>query len=105
MIPGHDYYRLEFIASHWGENAQLRKMVEEMGELIRASMRWLNRKVRPDQADLENFLEECADVLLMVHQVVVLMGQRGVVERTYEEKLDAVFNHIVQMVEGEVDDE
>lgn len=98
-------HRLEYVSRHFGRDAQVRKLVEEMGELIRACMRWLNRHDRPDQVNLDNFAEECGDVLLMLQQVITLMQFRTTVERTYENKLDAVFNHVVQIMEGEMDND
>jgi NTP pyrophosphatase (non-canonical NTP hydrolase) len=104
VIPSSDYYRLEYIATYFDEAPQVRKLVEEMGELIRACMRWLNREVRPDQVNVDNFAEECADVLLMLQQVITLMKFRTTVKRIYEKKLNKVFNLVAQIENGEFDD-
>ena len=55
---------LEFIANHYGLNAQRTKTIEELAELIRALVR----------TDLADIAEEIADVEIMLYQFKYLTG-------------------------------
>lgn len=52
--------KLEKIFSHYGYNNQRKKLIEECSELIRAIIR----------DDDENFVEELADVAILIEQIL-----------------------------------
>lgn len=53
-------YRIRFILNIYGEEAQAKKVIEELAELQRAIVR----------EDVENIHEEIADVLIMLEQLM-----------------------------------
>ena len=60
--------RITQIALHYGWEHQKKKALEEMGELICALAR----------DDMENTIEELADVLNMIEQLIVMVGPEKV---------------------------
>ena len=67
----------EAIASHYGEEHQANKLIEELSECIRAVAR----------ADRKNIAEEIADVEIMIFQYKMLLGLDDEVEAFVEKKL------------------
>ena len=55
----------------WGERTQLRQTQEECAELIVA----INHFCRNRENGLDKIIEEAADVYLMVHQVMEIVGK------------------------------
>lgn len=63
--------RLKKIADHYGFDAQAEKAIEEMAELIVAIKNL--KKLDGNEADyLVNFIEELADVKIMIEQLIYL---------------------------------
>lgn len=58
--------RIRYIADYYGKEAQTKKLIEELSELIRAL-------AREDEA---NIMEEIADVEIMIAQIKYLYAQR-----------------------------
>lgn len=63
--------RLKIIAEHYGFNAQADKAVEELAELI-VAIKNLEKKDGNEAYHLVNFVEELADVKIMVDQLIYL---------------------------------
>lgn len=63
-VMGSDYTkaRIRYIADYYGKEAQSKKLIEELSELIRALVR----------ADNDNITEEIADVEIMIAQIKYL---------------------------------
>jgi NTP pyrophosphatase (non-canonical NTP hydrolase) len=56
--------------ARFGMHQQMLKLIEELGELTRASSRWLNESVDEYDVDIEeNLCEEIADVEILLDQV------------------------------------
>lgn len=69
----------------WGEDAQLNKVVEECAELIQALCK---RKIKPnDEKVIDNLLEECADVRIMLGQLEMLIRQDWELADKYDDML------------------
>lgn len=58
----------EEIAKHYGENNQLNQLQEELAELIKAV-----NKYRRDEDNIDNLIEEIADVEIMLQQIKYLL--------------------------------
>lgn len=58
----------EEIAKHYGENNQLNQLQEELAELIKAV-----NKYRRDEDNIDNLIEEIADVEIMIEQIKYLL--------------------------------
>ena len=79
---------------HYGEDAQILKLVEECGELSTAAMHYRDRK-----APVEDFIDELADVQIMIWQMgIVLERQAGTsrydMSQKVAEKLDRLKERI-----------
>jgi len=72
------------IADHYGLNNQKLKLQEELGELITAG-------ARNDNID---FVEEMADVSIMIEQMVYLLKKESLFAETREKKLDRQIKRI-----------
>lgn len=57
--------RIRYIADYYGKEAQTKKLIEELSELIRALVR----------ADNDNIMEEIADVEIMIAQIKYLYAK------------------------------
>ncbi|MCD4688781.1 MAG: antitoxin [Desulfuromonadaceae bacterium] len=79
MTKYHDIYRAAL--AKWGEEAQFDQAVEECAELIVAL-----KHFKRDKVDLQEIVDELADVALMVGQLSFMLGEERV-EQTIEAKL------------------
>ena len=80
--------RLKRIADHYGLNDQADKLVEEMAELMVAITHL--KKRHENAADyMDNFVEELADVRIVVEQLIYLLGDdyRSDFDREIESKI------------------
>jgi len=59
---------LEKIIAHYGEEAQLNQVTEELGELVTALARWRN-----DKTKIENLIEEIADVEVVLSELKLIL--------------------------------
>lgn len=97
---------IQIIAIHFGKEAQTKKAIEELSELIRALAR----------GDTDNIIEECADVMLMIRQIEchyqipegkikekMLEKIKRTLERIEEAKADDIFSEIEKIC-NEIDE-
>jgi len=73
----------------WGVEAQLRQAQEECAELIVA----INHFLRNRKNSLREIVEETADVFLMVHQMMEIVGKDKVIEIVFS-KSRSIAKHI-----------
>ena len=81
--------------------------VEEMSELTKALLKY-RRKEAQGSKDLEtareNILEEVADVIIMLTQLIMIYGGRDLVQETIENKVDRQIKSLAN-TEGETGSE
>ena len=91
----------------YGAEAQVDMAVEEMSELTKALLKY-RRKAAQDSKDLEaareNILEEVADVIIMLTQLIMIYGGRDLVQETIENKVDRQIKRLAN-TEGETGSE
>lgn len=73
--------RLHKIADKHGLDAQIRKSIEELSELIRALARY-------DGSDCDNLIDELADSIIMIEQIIYLTYTDIDVSEKRKEKID-----------------
>lgn len=82
---------LQECVATYGAEAQVDMAVEEMSELTKALLKY-RRKAAQGSKDLEaareNILEEVADVIIMLTQLIMIYGGRDFVQETIENKVD-----------------
>ena len=83
------YYDLKAIAKHYGFEAQREQLVEECAELIQAAQKCKRNQIHA----FDNFIEELADVKIMVDQMIILAGEETVGERI-QQKIDRQLRRI-----------
>lgn len=87
----------------YGAEAQVDMAVEEMSELTKALLKH-RRKAAQGSKDLEaareNILEEVADVIIMLTQLIMIYGGRDLVQETIENKVDRQIKRLAN-TEGE----
>ena len=82
--------RIRYIADYYGKEAQSKKLIEELAELIRAMVR----------EDNTNIMEEIADVEIMLAQIKYLYAQ--VYDDIINYKLDRQIGRIEQEINKKV---
>lgn len=91
----------------YGAEAQVDMAVEEMSELTKALLKY-SRKEAQGSKDLEaareNILEEVADVIIMLTQLIMIYGGRDLVQETIENKVDRQIKRLAN-TEGETGSE
>ena len=60
--------KIKYIADHFGQTNQRCKLIEELGELIRE----ISKDIAADRDTSYHTLEEIADVLILIEQVIYL---------------------------------
>lgn len=87
-----NYIKASRIMEHYGTQHQLTKLCEECGELIQQACKCVDS----GQPFSEDFIEELADVEVLIMQFRTIMGAYwfGVLERTICEKLDRQLKRI-----------
>ena len=75
---------IEKIALHYGFNSQARQTIEEMAELTVALSK-MHRKYNKE--NLDNIIEELADVQIMIEQMMYLTSSKNDVEQIMEQKI------------------
>lgn len=73
--------RIHKIADKHGLDAQIRKSIEELSELIRALARY-------DGSDCDNLIDELADSIIMIEQIIYLTYTGIDVSEKRKEKID-----------------
>lgn len=76
--------RLKIIANHFGFQAQAEKAIEEMAELI-VEIKHLQT---PHGRDYKPFIEELADVKIMIDQLVFLVRQDPHLEKLFDHQTE-----------------
>lgn len=65
----------EVILGHYGEESQMLKAIEEMGELTSVLIRWLRDD---DRVNRDDVITEIADVSIMIEQLMYIFGKLAV---------------------------
>lgn len=98
---------LQECVNTYGAEAQVDMAVEEMSELTKALLKY-RRKEAQGSKDLEeareNILEEVADVIIMLTQLIMIYGGRDLVQETIENKVDQQIKRLAN-TEGETGSE
>lgn len=69
----------------WGEHSQLIVACEELAELIQAITKHL--RFNDGKTVDYNLMEECADSLIVIDQIMYMFGMQEVVEDIYKQKM------------------
>lgn len=93
-FPNDPVYKRSKIMDHYGIQAQLFKMIEELTEAQTEVIKMVSGK--PDKS-IDHLIEELADVALMTDQIVEHYGMRGKFDEVYAYKL----NRTLERIEGE----
>lgn len=75
---------IEKIALHYGFDSQSRQTIEEMAELTVALSK-MHREYSKD--NLDNIIEELADVQIMIEQMMYLTSSKNDVKQIMEQKI------------------
>lgn len=98
---------LQECVNTYGAEAQVDMAVEEMSELTKALLKY-RRKEAQGSKDLEeareNILEEVADVIIMLTQLIMIYGGRDLVQEAIENKVDRQIKRLAN-TEGETGSE
>ena len=98
---------LQECVNTYGAEAQVDMAIEEMSELTKALLKY-HRKEAQGSKDLEaareNILEEVADVIIMLTQLIMIYGGRDLVQETIENKVDRQIKRLAN-TEGETGSE
>ena len=81
--------------------------VEEMSELTKALLKYRRKEAQGSkdlEAARENILEEVADVIIMLTQLIMIYGGRDLVKETIENKVDRQIKRLAN-AEGETGSE
>ncbi|MBE6855856.1 MAG: hypothetical protein E7500_00285 [Ruminococcus sp.] len=78
------------ILVHYGFAAQQEKLVEECEELIEAAQ----------NEDYDNFIEELADVTIMISQMVMSLNQEQ--QEQYNEMIDFKLDRTLRRIESDI---
>lgn len=86
--------KMKQIIAYYGRRAQCVKAIEELAELQQELAKYINLKA-PIAYDTTDMLEEIADVLVMVNQVIIMFEiNQEVLEEKSVEKLDRTLERI-----------
>ena len=91
---------LKKIADHYGFDAQAEKAIEEMAELI-VEIKHLQS---PHGRDYKPFIEELADVKIMIDQLVFLVRQDPHLEKLFDHQTEFKIERTLRRVEAEKED-
>lgn len=96
--------KIEFIANHYGYDAQSRQCIEEMAELTQAINKFWRNQLGCGKYELldapvyceerRNIVEEIADVQIMLYQLGYLLDSRLEVSEMITRKLDRQLERI-----------
>lgn len=95
--------KIQKIAQNYGYDAQSRQCIEEMAELTQAINKFWRKRLKCGEVEFSksiplspehmNLKEEIADVYIMIHQMMYLLGIKSI-EKTVNEKLDRQIERI-----------
>lgn len=92
--------KIEFIANHYGYDAQSRQCIEEMAELTQAINKWWRvcghgqNTEKSNQECMDNLVEEMADVQIMLWQMEYLLLSAQEVNQMITQKLNRQLERI-----------
>ena len=92
--------RIKTIANHYGFEAQAEKSIEEMAELIVEIKHMKKGMVSPN---FQKFVEELADVKIMIDQLYLLANYNGDVGNEIDRKLERQLKRIEKENEDKKD--
>lgn len=98
---------LQECVNTYGAEAQVDMAVEEMSELTKALLKYCRKEAQGSkdlEAARENILEEVADVIIMLTQLIMIYGGRDLVQETIENKVDRQIKRLAN-TEGETGSE
>ena len=98
---------LQKCVNTYGAEAQVDMAVEEMSELTKALLKHRRKEAQGSkdlEAARENILEEVADVIIMLTQLIMIYGGRDLVKETIENKVDRQIKRLAN-AEGETGSE
>lgn len=98
---------LQECVNTYGAEAQVDMAVEEMSELTKALLKYRRKEAQGSkglEAARENILEEVADVIIMLTQLIMIYGGRDLVQETIENKVDRQIKRLAN-TEGETGSE
>lgn len=88
--------KIKYIADHFGQTNQRCKLIEELGELIRE----ISKDIAGDCSTSYHTLEEIADVLILIDQIVYLTEKdennkaKEMLEMIKEKKINRTIDRI-----------
>lgn len=95
--------KIQKIAKTYGYDAQSRQCIEEMAELTQAINKFWRKQLKHGEVEFSksiplspehmNLKEEIADVYIMIHQMMYLLGIKSI-EKTLNDKLDRQMERI-----------
>lgn len=95
--------KIQKIAQHYGYEPQSRQCIEEMAELTQAINKFWRKQLKCGEVEFSksipispehiNLKEEIADVYIVLHQVMYLLGIKSI-EKIVKEKLDRQIERI-----------
>lgn len=91
-------YRIKQIADHFGFEAQAEKSIEEMAELI-AAIKHLNKRDESAADHLVNFVEELADVKIMIDQLIYLYNKDAPEDMKVEKEIERKIERTQQRIQ------
>lgn len=98
---------LQECVNTYGAEAQVDMAIEEMSELTKALLKYRRKEAQGSkglEAARENILEEVADVIIMLTQLIMIYGGRDLVQETIENKVDRQIKRLAN-TEGETGSE
>lgn len=95
--------RLKIIANHFGFQAQAEKAIEEMAELM-VEIKHIEKRSENSAYDYVRFIEELADVKIMIDQLVYLVRQGEECSDSFDLQTDYKIERTLRRVEAEKED-
>jgi NTP pyrophosphatase (non-canonical NTP hydrolase) len=97
----------------YGADKQIDQTIEEMSELTKALLKHRRKAIQLEGGNVNptpgtdltkaraDILEETADVIIMLTQIIMIFGGRDFVERTIESKVDRQKKHLRKGTDGQ----
>lgn len=92
--------RLKIIANHFGFQAQAEKAIEEMAELM-VEIKHIEKRSENSAYDYVRFIEELADVKIMIDQLVYLVRQGEECADSFDLQTEYKIERTLRRVEAE----
>ena len=85
--------RLIKIANYFGQDRQVDKIIEEMGELQQALMKYRHEGKGPEHDNYYNLTEEIADCFILLNQLLYLFDIEEDVDEQVEYKINRTLDN------------